>query len=59
MNIGRDFDKATSQARANASLAGEPRYLHLYNGVFWLSPQPPACGHWKVTPDGQVTRVKE
>lgn len=28
---------ATEQALANANSAGETRWLHMYNGTFWLS----------------------
>jgi hypothetical protein len=38
MNTGtNDYGVAAIQARANAEIAGEPRWLHMYNGTFWIS----------------------
>jgi hypothetical protein len=59
MNVGKDFGKAVEHARANASRTGKPRYLHTYNGVFWMSFDPPTCGYWMVTPSGELIEVKE
>jgi hypothetical protein len=36
MNAGTDYLKAKRQAQANATYAGRPRYLHQYNGVWWI-----------------------
>lgn len=40
MNAGRDYGKAKRQAQANADWSGEPRWLSLYNGVWWVSKTP-------------------
>lgn len=54
MNVGKDFGKACEQAKANARLDDRPRFLHTYNGVFWLGKEAPRCEHWMVTPGGDV-----
>lgn len=59
MNVGRDFNKAVEQAKANAARTGTPRYLHTHGGVLWMSFDPPTCGHWKITPEGEVIKVEE
>lgn len=59
MNVGRDFKKAVEHAKDNTRLDGQPRYLHMYGGVLWLSKTAPTCGHWMVTPDGEVINVEE
>jgi hypothetical protein len=59
MNLGRDFKKAVEQAKANAARTGKPRYLHVYGGVLWLSFDPPSCGHWLITPGGEVMDIDE
>lgn len=38
MNTGtNDYGVAAIQARANAESSGEPRWLHMYGGTFWIS----------------------
>ncbi len=41
MNAGKDKRKAYAQARANADRSGYSRWIHLWNGVYWIS-NPPA-----------------
>jgi len=41
MNAGSDFKKAKRQAQANADASGQRRFLHLYNGVWWISKEAP------------------
>ena len=40
MNAGKNRDKAIQQAQVNANLTGTPRWVHLYNGVYWISKTP-------------------
>lgn len=40
MNAGKDYKRARIQAQANADHTGTPRYLHLYNGVWWIDKEP-------------------
>jgi hypothetical protein len=40
MNAGRNMKKAYAAAQDNADWTGEPRYVHMYNGVFWISKSP-------------------
>lgn len=57
-NVGRDLGEAIRQARANARLTGHDRSVHLYNGFYWISFNPPKCHHWRVTPSGDVREVE-
>jgi hypothetical protein len=58
MNVGKDFGKACDQAKANARMDGQARYLHVYNGVLWLGKSPVDGSHWMVTPAGEVIPVE-
>lgn len=40
MNAGKDYRKARAHAQANADADGQPRWLHQYQGVWWISTQP-------------------
>lgn len=40
MNAGKDYVKARKQAQANADYTGTPRWLHMYNGVWWITGTP-------------------
>jgi hypothetical protein len=40
MNAGTDYTKAKKQAQANADYSKTPRWLHGYNGVWWVSQTP-------------------
>ncbi len=40
MNAGKDKKKAHAQAQANANLDGRSRWVHLWNGVYWISNTP-------------------
>lgn len=59
MNAGKDFGKAIEQAKANAARTGTPRWVHSYNGTFWISQTPLRCGHWLVMPNGDVRDIDE
>ncbi len=50
MNAGKDYAKAVSQAQANADLTRTPRYVHSYNGVWWISKSPLTCEHTQINP---------
>lgn len=45
MNAGKDYKQAHRQAQANANRDYKSRYLHLYNGAWWIS---------KTKPDGPM-----
>ena len=32
-----DFKKASARAQANANASGQTRWLHMWNGTFWIS----------------------
>jgi hypothetical protein len=49
-----DRRKAIAEAKANAAYSGQCRYLHLWNGTYWQSKEPPLCEHIEVRPDGRV-----
>lgn len=36
MNAGTDYQKAKRHAQANADYTRTPRWIHLYNGVWWI-----------------------
>lgn len=40
MNAGTDYAKAKRQAQANADYTKTPRWLHLYNGTWYISKSP-------------------
>jgi hypothetical protein len=40
MNAGTDYRRAKRHAIANATATARPRWLHLYNGVWWISHTP-------------------
>lgn len=40
MNAGRNYGKARKHAQVNANFVQQPRYLHLYNGVWWIDKTP-------------------
>jgi hypothetical protein len=40
MNAGKDRASALIQALANARLDNKPRYLHWYDGVYWIEKTP-------------------
>lgn len=40
MNAGPDYTKARAHAQANADSTHAPRWLHFYNGVWWVSRTP-------------------
>lgn len=40
MNAGTDYNKAKQQALANANYTKTPRWLHGYNGSWWISKTP-------------------
>lgn len=37
MNAGTDYTKARKHAQANADRTQSPRWLHNYNGHYWIS----------------------
>lgn len=36
----RELEKAEMQAQANADVSGQPRWLFMRNGAFWISKTP-------------------
>lgn len=40
MNAGRDYIKARQHAQANADRTQTLRWLHMYNGAWWISKTP-------------------
>lgn len=54
MNVGKDKAKALQAALANAKLDNKPRYLHLYNGVWWIEKEPPKCQYYIIYPTGEM-----
>lgn len=40
MNAGKNYTKAKAHAQANADADGQPRWLHQYNGSWWISKEP-------------------
>lgn len=44
MNVGSNRQDALTQAYANAKTDGCPRYLHSYDGYWWLEKSPPNPG---------------
>lgn len=44
MNAGRDYARAKRQAQANADRTGTPRYLSLYNGIWWIDREQSVIG---------------
>jgi hypothetical protein len=44
MNAGTDYEWAKKQALANARTDNKPRYIHKYNGCYWIEREPPTPG---------------
>ncbi len=40
MNAGTDYTRAKAQAQANANYTHTPRWLSMYNGVWWINKTP-------------------
>ena len=54
MNVGKDKQRAMTQALANAKKANEARYVHLYRGTYWISRFPTKTADYveEVLPNG-------
>lgn len=44
MNVGPSREKALKQAHSNAITDDKPRYVHNYNGCYWVEKSPPTPG---------------
>lgn len=44
MNVGTRRRKALELALENTRTDSKPRYMHFYNGVYWLETAPPTPG---------------
>jgi hypothetical protein len=51
VNAGRNYDKAKIQAQANANLTGTPRWLHQWNGTYWISKEPGLGQRERIDPE--------
>ena len=57
MNAGKDYVRALAQAQANADLTQTPRWMHLWEGVWWINKTKPIHAETearKVVPHGPV-----
>lgn len=62
MYAGKSFTTAMDQARASAAWSNADRYVHQYNGDFWISAKPPSTvdgGYWTIHPDGTLEKTVE